>query len=214
MARQDKQAFIKDLAANHRSRRPLMLPLRRALLWYVIALCVSALLMHSVQVYRPGFLGQLMHHPFFLLEIVSALLIAPLAAYLALANAVPGERVSRKASLGLVLLSLLFVISFSAGFTHLAPETSPVGARHACWMEVVVYGTLCLLLFGIIIGRGWVRFSWKLGFLYGILAGLVPAALMQLACMYNPMHALVFHYLPTVLLIPLGLVLMRAIRRQ
>jgi hypothetical protein len=80
-------------------------------------------------------------------------------------------------------------------------------------MEVVAYGAVCLVAFVLMIRRGVVRFSWKLGMLYGLLAGLVPAALMQLACIYNPVHALMFHYLPAVALVPLGLAAMRLIRR-
>lgn len=213
MAIQEKQAFIKELASSPRRRRPLMLPSRRAILWFALALLISAALMHYVQVFRPGFADQLFHHPFFLIEIVSALLIAPLGAYIVMTRSIPGERAPKSVVLGLWVLVLLFVSGFSAGFTHFAPETSTVGARHACWMEVVAYGFVCLLMFAGMVRRGCVRFSWRLGMLYGLVAGLIPAALMQMACMYNPMHALIFHYLPVVVLVPLGLLAMRIIRR-
>lgn len=214
MAAQDKQVFIKSLAGESRRRRPLWLPSYRALLWFVLAFIVSAGLMHSVQAFRPGFAEQLAHHPFFLIEILSGLLLAPLGAYLALVHTIPGERISRKAVIGFGLLLLAFVVSLAAGFSHFAPESTPVGARHACWKEVIVYGTACLLIFGLLVRRGVVRFSWTLGLLYGLLAGVVPAALMQLACMYDPMHALTFHYLPGLILVPVGLVIMRIIRRK
>ncbi len=214
MAHQDKQAFIKDLAANHRRRRPLMLPSRRAMLWFSLALVLSAILMHSVQVLRPGVAGQLMHHPFFLLEVVAALLFAGMGAYVVMVCATPGERLLRGTRMVLTLLAVLFVVGLSAGFSHLAPESSAVGARHACWVEVIIYGALCLLAFLVMIRRGYVRYSWRLGLLYGLVAGLVPAALMQLACMYDPLHGLIFHYLPTVMLVPMGLVAMRLVRRK
>jgi len=213
MAMQDKQAFIEDLAGSHRRRRPLLPAPLRALLWFVLAFAVSAGLMHHVQVFRPGFAGQLVHHPFFLLEVLGALLLAAAGAYLAMARAVPGEPISGKILAAFWLLAAVFLLGFGAGFTHFAPETSPVGARHACWLEVLVYGGVCLLAFTILIRRGFVRFSWKTGMLYGLMAGLVPAALMQLACMYDPMHALIFHYLPAVILIPVGLAVMRLIQK-
>lgn len=214
MAIQEKQEFIKELAATNRRRGPLMLPSRRALLWYVMAFIVSATWMYSVQVFRPGFSEQLLHHPLFLLELASALLIAPLGAYVTLVHATPGERVPRAAVLVLWSLATLFFIGLASGFSTLAPETSTVGARHECWLEVLEYGAICLLMFVLMVRRGWVRFSWERGILYGLIAGLVPAALMQLACMYNPMHALVFHYLPATALIPLGLVAMRMVRKS
>jgi len=213
MVGQDKQAFIKKLGASHRRRRPLLPASRRALLWFALAFVVSAVLMHHVQVFRPGFAGQLIQHPFFLLEVASGLLIALLGAYLALARSVPGERISPSAGMAFGVLAVVFLLGLAAGFSHFAPETSPVGARHACWLEVLVYGGVCLLAFTILIRRGFVRFSWKTGMLYGLMAGLVPAALMQLACMYDPMHALIFHYLPAVILIPVGLAVMRLIQK-
>lgn len=213
MSTKDQQAFIKGLVANHRRRRPLLLAGKRALLWYAIAFPATVAMMHYVQAFRPGFVDQLAHHPLFLIEVVSALLFAPVGAYVALASSIPGERVSKRAVIGLWVLIALFGIGLVAGFTPLAPETSTVGARHACWLEVLVYGAVCLMIFGIMVRRGWVRFSWTRGILYGLAAGLVPAALMQLACMYNPSHALIFHYLPTVILITLGLAIMRLIHR-
>lgn len=213
MAAKDKQAFVKGLATDHRRRRPLMVPSRRALLWYAIAFVISAVLMYFVQVFRPGFASQLLHHPFFLIEIASALLFSFGGAYLLLSHSIPGERGPKRLVVGLYTLAVLFAVGLVASFTSLAPESTTVGARHACWLEVLAYGAICLVVMIVMMRRGFVRFSWSRGMLYGLVAGLVPAALMQLACMYNPSHALVFHYLPTLVLVVLGLVLMRMIRR-
>ncbi len=213
MAAKDKQSFISELAVDRRRRRPLLLPSLRALLWFIVAACVSALWMRSVQAFRPGFPDQLAHHPLFLVEIVSAFLFSALGAYLLLARATPGERIPRTVVAALWILGLLFLGGFASSFTHLAPEATMVGKRDACWHEVVTYGAVCMLLFVIMIRRGWVRFSWRLGWLYGLVAGLIPAALMQLACMYVPAHALKFHYLPVLILVPAGLLAMRLVRK-
>lgn len=213
MAMKDKQSFIKDLASNTRSRRPLMLPSQRAMLWFVAACVISALWMRSVQAFRPGFIGQLIHHPLFLIEIVSAFLLSASGAYLLMARSTPGQKVPRSVRAGLWILAVLFVAGFASSFTHWAPEATMEGKRHECWHEVVTYGGVCLLILVLLIRRGWVRYSWKLGLLYGLIAGLIPAALMQLACMYVPAHALRNHYLPVIFLIPLGLVAMRLVRR-
>jgi hypothetical protein len=214
MATKDKQSFIKDLSAKHHRQRPLMPPLRRAVIWFAAAFIISAAWMHAVQVFRPGFVSQLAHHPFFLLEIASALLLAAAGAYAAFVHAIPGERIARGTSILLWVLTSMFIISLAAGFTGLAPESSKVGARHACWLEVVVYGATVLVVFLLMIRRGWVRFSLNRGLFYGVVAGLIPAALMQLACMYDPMHGVRFHYLPVVFLIPAGLLVMRVVHRK
>lgn len=213
MAIQDKQAFIKDLADQHRRRRPLMLPSLRALIWFAVAFLVSAAWMHNEQAFRPGFAGQLAHHPLFLIEIACALLFCAWGAYLLMVRATPGERLPRRAVAGLCILGALFIAAFASSFTHLAPESTMVGKRDACWHEIVIYGGVCLLMFVVMIRRGWVRFTWRLGWLYGLIAGLIPAALMQLACMYVPEHSLKFHYLPVLILVPIGVLAMRFVRK-
>ncbi len=213
MANKDKQAFIKELTGRHRRRRPLLQPSWRAWLWFAAALLLSAACMHTAQVFRPGFAEQLVRHPLFLIEIASALLFCAWGGYVLMVSATPGGRVRRGAVTGLWLLGALFIAGFASSFTQLAPEATMVGKREECWHEVVIYGTACLVLFVVMIRRGWVRFSWKLGWLYGLVAGLIPAALMQLACMYVPEHALKFHYLPVLFLVPAGLLFMRLARR-
>jgi hypothetical protein len=38
----------------------------------------------------------------------------------------------------------------------------------------------------------------------GFSAGLISALIMQLACMYDPLHGLLFHFIPALLLGALG----------
>lgn len=213
MAIQDKQAFIKNLTDQHRRQRPLMLSWLRALLWFAVAVLVSAVWMYSVQPFRSGFAGQLVHHPLFLLEIGSAFLLSAWGAYVLMVRSTPGERMPRGAVATLWILAVLFVAGFASSFTHLAPEATMVGKRGECWHEVVTYGAVVLLILVAMVRRGWVRFSWRLGMLYGLVAGFIPAALMQLACMYVPSHAFKFHYLPILILVPVGILAMRAVRK-
>ena len=213
MAIQDKQAFIKELANKPHRRRPLMRPSLRALLWFALALVGSAAWMHGVQAFRAGFADQLVHHPLFLIEIAGALLFSACGAYVLMVRSTPGARLSRGMRIGLWTLGGLYIIAFTSSLTHWAPEATIAGKRDGCWAEVVVHGAACLLLFVVMIFRGWVRFSWRLGVLYGLVAGLVPAVLMQLACLYAPTHALLFHYLPVLILVPVGLLAMRLVRK-
>jgi len=214
MATKERHEFIKGMVSGHRPSPPLMLPGRRALLWFAVAFVVSAAAMRFVQEFRPGFAGQLMDHPFFLTEVASALAFTLLGAYVALAHAIPGERVPKFAVTGLWILGVLLIAGLVAGFTPLAPESSSLGARHECYLQVFTFGAIALALFIGLLRRGFVRFSWGRGAVYGLVAGLVPASLMQLACLYSPAHGLMFHYMPAVLLIPIGLLFMKLLAKR
>ena len=210
-----KDEFIENLVATHRPCRPLLLPVQRALIWFAIVVPTTALLMRFVQAFRPGCMSQLLQHPVFLVEIVSALLLVLLGAYIAAAQAVPGCKISLPLHVQLTGAMVALSLCIVGGFAHLGPESSTLGARHSpgCWLEVLVYGTLVLALFAFLIRRGYVRFSPWQGMLYGLVAGLIPAVLMQLACMYDPHHGLMFHYAPVVIVMLLGILVSRCVRR-
>lgn len=200
----DKNTFIAELVTAHTPRPPLPLPWRRAAAWYTVSLLLTALAMRTVQVFRPGLPGQLAAHPVFAVEVFAGLLTAGMAAYLVLLCAVPGERVPRRLLAAAAGLAALFLGALALSLTHLAPPSSAVGARAACHLEVLVYGLFTLAALGWMVRRSYLRFSHRYALLLGIGAGLVPAALMQLACMYDPLHALQFHYGPVIVLCVLG----------
>jgi len=213
MPAKHKNEFIRELAAAHGPTRALWQPGTRAALWFAAVLVVTTAAMLLRQEFRPGFFGQLVDHPMLLAEVASALALTVLAAYAALVNAVPGARMPRPAAAATWVAGALFAAGLVAEFTHLAPESSTLGARPHCWMEVFIYGAAGTWLLVVLARRGWVRFNWLHGAGYGI-AAIVPSALMQLACMYEPVHNMVFHFLPAVPVIAVGYVLMRRLARQ
>lgn len=210
MAAKERHAFIKELAAANRPRRPLMRPGIRALLWFAGVTVVTTILMIYRQPFRPGFGEQLIEYPAMLIEVVSALALTLLAAYAALVHVVPGGRLPRWTVVALWVCGVFFAAGIAAEFTHLAPESSTLGARPNCWAEVLVYGVAGTIVFVQLARRGWVRFSWLSGIGYGV-ASIVPAALMQVACMYEPVHNVMFHYLPIIPVIAIGLYLMKRV---
>ena len=144
----------------------------------------------------------------FLLIFISGLLAHPAWTltlfYVIFASNVSGEKVSASANrLGTILLAV-FVGSIVAGFAMESPEASRTGARPLCDLEVLIYGSgalagfLFLLRKGILGSGNWDR--WRIG----LSAGLISALTMQLACMYDPWPALLFHYGPTLILALLG----------
>ena len=90
-------------------------------------------------------------------------------------------------------------------------EASAAGARHACWLEVLLYGGLALIALLLMARRAMLRFSPLAACVFGLVAGLVPAALMQLACMYHPYHGLVCHFGPVLILVVLSLLLTKCL---
>lgn len=210
---QDKDKFIEQLSRTHKARRPLPLPGRRAAVWYGASLLFTFLVMRAVQVFRPGFPGQMVAHPVFTAEVFTGLLTAGIAAYLVFLRAVPGEEISRRLLVLFAGVAAVFVGTLALSFTRLAPPSSAVGVRAACHIEVLVYGLITLVALAWMMRRAYPRFSLRTAALLGVGAGLVPAALMQLACMYDPMHALDHHYGPVMILCVLGVLLSRMVSR-
>jgi len=213
MAAKERNTFIRELAAAHHPHPPLWLPGRRALIWFASVLVVTTAAMLLRQEFRPGFTSQLVQHPVLLVEVLSALALTMLAAYAALVHAIPGGRMSRLAVAATWIAGVLFAAGLAAEFTHFAPESSTLGARPHCWVEVFIPGAAGTWLLVVLARRGWVRFSWLHGAGYGI-AAVVPAALMQLACMYEPVHNMLFHFLPAVPVIAVGFVLMKRLAKR
>jgi hypothetical protein len=93
---------------------------------------------------------------------------------------------------------LLFVwIGFYVyGIVDPALAESMAGKRDHCYLETMLFATLPLL-----VGLFWAKKLWPInkiqtGLLFGLASGAIAAMVMQFACMYEPMHALLFHILP------------------
>jgi hypothetical protein len=209
-----KEALIAELVGGHDARPALPLPNRRALIWFVGSLASSVVSALVVQAFRPGFLEQLLQHPVLAVEILSALLLAGLGGYTALLLTIPGERVPRPAWVTALVLAVVLATTLALGFTNLAPASSTVGARHFCFLEVFVYGGGALGLLLYMLRKGFPRMTLARRAALGLSAGLPPAAVMQIACMYDPAHGLMFHYGPVLVLAAMGLALSFVLRRS
>ncbi|MGB0619943.1 MAG: NrsF family protein [Myxococcota bacterium] len=100
----------------------------------------------------------------------------------------------------LVLPPALFAIGWLAialgAFSLAGPDPSSIGKREHCFLE-----GLLLILAPAVLGLRSIRVrslgaGWLSGGLIGLAAGGLPALAMQLACMYDPEHALHFHFTP------------------
>lgn len=172
-------------------------PGRRALTWWFVATLATAAVMALVQPFRPGFVGQLISTPRFALESILGLLVCVVMARAAFALGVPDVRSPwRRARWPLALLALWLALF---GIALLAPALPPsmAGKRPFCHLEVLVYAVPLTLAGLLVIRRMLPLDAATTGAWTGFAAGLIPAFLMQLACMHEPWHIIRLHLAPT-----------------
>ena len=169
------------------------------LAWLAASVLFVLLAIHLSGPIRPTAPAQLQEVPRFTLE-----MLVGVAAALALANAgfraaVPGMLSARWLWLALGLAGL-WLLNLVVGVVYPALEPSMLGKRDHCVFETLLYGMppMLALLY-------WQRRMLALAplpaaALTGLAAGILPALYMQVACMYDPGHALMFHVGPALAL--------------
>lgn len=171
---------------------------RLAVAWFLLgALFVVAVTLLAGPI-RPGAIAQLGNHPRFLLETmlgVAAILWVSLAAFRA---SVPGA-LTRGFKLTGVALIGIWLAQYVIGFISPALEPSMLGERAHCNVETLLYALPVTLAGLFIVHRHYPLRPAQAGLFVGLAAGMLPALFMQLACMYEPAHILLFHVLPGLL---------------
>lgn len=200
----DPDKFMDQLVSDLKPTPPLRPPWIRTIQWFSFLSVVTALAILWVHEYRPGFWGQLDQHWRFTAEITSGALLTLSTFYIVFASCIPGEKVNRGVTLACLVSFFIFAGLLITGFWMPSPEASAMGARPFCELEVLIYGGLSMGgLFYLIRNGIIVSYSLK-NLLLGFSAGMISALLMQLACMYDPWHGLLFHFVPALLLGALG----------
>ena len=170
-----------------------------ALAWFLLSTLFVVLVTLLIDPIRPGALMQLASKPRFLLETmlgVTAILWVSLAAF---RSAIPGALTGRFATAGLFLIAL-WLIQYVIGLVSPALEPSTLGDRHHCWLEAIIY-SLPVTVAGLsVVHRKYPLRPVRAGLFVGLVAGMLPALFMQLACMYEPLHIIMFHILPGLLM--------------
>jgi len=153
---------------------------------------------------RPGAFSQLLGSPHFaaetLIGLCSGVATISAAVFLAFPSRTPWWR---WVAWGGGVATLWFAAHvFALWFPALEP--SILGERPYCVFEVFAYATPPLVA-GLLLLRRRAAFrrAWA-GAMVGAAGGALPALLMQLACMYEPQHILVFHLGPVVVLALIG----------
>ena len=200
----DPNKFIDHLVADLKPTPPLRSPGFRAVITFSFLAVVTALTMLWVHDYRPGFWAQLSEHWRFIAEIVSGVALTLSTFYIVFASSIPGERVSRGLKLTCLASFFIFAGSLVIGFGMASPESSKLGARPFCELEVLIYGGLSMGGLFYLLRNGIIVSYSSQNLMLGFSAGLISALIMQMACMYDPLHGLLYHFIPALLLGALG----------
>lgn len=185
--------LVDDLTPTGRPSRPG----RSALLWWLVAMLGTAAVMALVLPFRPGFIEQLISTPRFAVESILGLVVCAGIAWAAFALGIPDIRSPwRRARVPLALLAI-WVGLF--GYALFVPVFAPsmVGKRPICYLEVLIYAAPLTIAGLIVIRRMLPLNAATTGAWMGFAAGLIPAFLMQLACMHEAHHNIYFHLAPT-----------------
>ena len=158
------------------------------------------LLTWALQEYRPHFQTQVFEFTRFKLEVLSGILVSFLALYLAFKKLIPGETISSPLRLSSQVITVAFLCALIISFFLISPESSSEGARAFCDIEILIYGGGWLFGLVFMSRKGLLKTGEWENYLYGFSAGMVPAIIMQVACMYDPWHALIFHFGPVLIL--------------
>jgi hypothetical protein len=170
---------------------------RIALLWWITAMIATGIVMAVVQPFRPGFVEQLLTTPRFAFEIGLGLVVSAALSHAAFQLGIPDIRSPWRRARGPLVLLAAWLGLFAIAIFSPVLEPSRAGHRPMCYLEILLYA-FPLTLAGLVIVRRWLPLGTAtVGAWLGLAAGLIPASLMQIACMHEPIHAITWHLLPT-----------------
>jgi hypothetical protein len=176
---------------------------RQALAWFLLSAVYVVAVTHLFGPIRPGAFSQLGTEPRFLFETMLGVAAILWTSLLAFRSAVPAALTRQFAVAGLVLMAL-WLAQYVIGFVSPALEPSRLGKRNYCYFETFVYALPVILSGLFFIRRLYPLRPLRTGMSVGLVAGMLPALYMQLACMYEPLHILAFHILPGLLMVGVG----------
>ena len=190
--------LINELANDLEPVQPVKGITARSLSWLAGSTIFALLAIHWYGPIRPGAVQQLLDHPRFLLEIVfggATVIAMALAGFRA---AIPGALSPRLTAIAWAMLAF-WLVGYVVGMVSPALEPSMLGKRDHCVFETFLYGLPPALLGMILCARLYPLAPVATAMRIGLAACLVPALYMQIACMYDPVHALTLHMLPGML---------------
>lgn len=209
-----KNDFIDQLSQKLVPVKVLPRPLQRAMLWFPLLLFGVMAISVLLDDYRAGFAAQIVAYGRFQIELIAALVLSFVTLYISFSRVIPGAPVNQTITWFVRMTALLLASSLIWSLIDASPAASTQGVRAYCELEVTVYGLLLVVFFSLKNRHGYFAGGMGQRMQLGVSLGLIPAFLMQLGCMYDPLHGLVFHYLPVLLVALLAMVLVRVLSRS
>ena len=167
--------------------------------WLVVSVVYVLLSSSLLGPYRTGVIDQLINQPRFSIEMVVGILAFICFAATAVTESIPGISIRWVRRLGW-LLAAIWLGHFLLGQQWPALEPSMFGKRAHCALEAYLYSVPPLLGMMWLQRNRFVLRPVRATSHAAIAAGLLPALIMQIACMYEPVHILEYHVLPVILL--------------
>lgn len=196
----NKHDFINSLANDLKPVHRLTPASLRLLVWaFLIGISVVGIMLF-IQPFRSDFLSQLGANRF-TLESLSLFVSAFLCAYLALHASEPGRK--KPTTLAWLMIAGLVTYALSLAYGYLGhPSLAPsmAGKRPSCFYEVLALSWPGIVLLTYLMRQGLFMTNSRLLSYVALAGAIIPAALMQVACMYIPEHILLSHILPVALI--------------
>ena len=202
-------SLVSDLAPS----RPLPRLWLLALAWLLPAAIFVVVITGLLGPLRPNAFSQLAGEPRFLLETLLGVVAIAVAALVAFYSAVPGA-INRRWQMAALWLIGLWLLNYVVGLAYPALEPSMLGKRDHCVFETFLYALPPLIVGLVVLQRRLYPLQpLRSAVLAGLVAGMLPALYMQIACMYTPLHILKFHIAPGLMVALVAPLLMLALRR-
>ncbi|MBS3797146.1 NrsF family protein [Pseudoalteromonas sp. BDTF-M6] len=175
-----------------------------AMAWFVLSMLYVVVLTHLVGPVRPDAFSQLLSTPRFLFETLSGVVAIVYVSVQAFRDAVPGRTSGRLQLLGLTLM-LFWLLQYVIGLVAPTLEPASLGKRPSCEFETLLYSLVPLILAWFVTRKFYPLHPRRMAISLSLASGMMPALYMQLACMYEPGHILLFHITPGLLVMVIGL---------
>ncbi len=195
-----RNQLIERLAQDLQPVRTRALPVYVGLLWWALSWAFVASIALLIEPPRSGALAQAATHSQFLLESLLGLVAAAVVAVFAFSDSIPANARRAVLPVGLVLAAA-WVLAYVIGLDYPALEPSMAGKRPHCFLETFIYSVPPTLAGIYLCRRYYVLAPLRTTALISMAAAMLPALLMQFACMYDPAHILSRHILPISLVV-------------
>ena len=209
-----RDELIRSLAGDLTPVRRLAPSYAAAPAWLAASLLFVALATLGSGPLRPGALPQLVSQPVSTLAVLLGLIASALAIRGVMRLRSPGLAAGLRGSVpALALLAAWAALQLLELLVPGEPA-STLGARALCWLQVLLFSVpplvaaLWLARRAAPLEREWT------GLLAGLAAGALSALAMQLACMDEPLHVLVAHLSPVLLVAGVGAALGRLVLQR